>query len=298
MSIRWDELRFFLAVARSGTIAGAARTLGVNESTVARHINELESDLEARLFERMSSGYTLTERGQRVMAIAERVEREISALELEVLGHDMELSGPIRVTVPEYLASFVIDEMAAFTRLHPDIVPELNISNAALDLGRRQSDIAIRVTRQPPKTLVGRRIAQYMIAAYATPEYLETHDLDKPETVGWLGIVSGDSAEPEWVTQVAPGARMVAAIDHLTPTVRAIRQGMGLGQLPCFLGDTDPHLVRLGTVIPTDYFIWILTHESLKSTRRVRAFMDHMAQALSAQKALFEGQAPIAGAQK
>lgn len=289
MSIRWDELRFFLAVARQGTIAGAARSLGVNESTVARHLNELENDLEARLFERMSTGYQLTEQGQRVMVIAERVESEINALELEVQGQDMELSGPIRITVPEYLAGFAVDELAAFTRLHPEIIPELNISNTALDLQRRQSDIAIRVTSSPPETLVGRRIAQYMIAVYATPEYLATHDLDRPETVGWLGIEAGDTREPRWVTRVAPGARMVAAIDHLTPTVRAIRQSMGLGQLPCFLGDADPELVRVSEVLPTEYSIWLLTHESLKTTRRVRAFMDHMAAALAAHKDRFEG---------
>ena len=291
MSIRWDELRFFLAVAREGTIAGAARSLGVNESTVARHLNELEGDLAARLFERLSTGYQLTEDGQRVMAIAERVELEVAGLELEVLGRDRELSGPIRITVPEYLASFVIDEVADFIERHPRIVPELNISNQAIDLHRRQSDVAIRVTRKPPKSLVGRRIAQYVIAAYASPEYLETHDLERPETVGWLGIESGDTREPAWLTPVAPGARMVAAIDHLTPTMRAIHRGMGIGQLPCFLGDADPGLVRLGRALPTEYAIWLLTHESLKNSGRVRAFMDHMAEALIAHKPLFEGAA-------
>ncbi|MEM9493462.1 MAG: LysR family transcriptional regulator [Myxococcota bacterium] len=289
MTIRWDELRFVLAVARKGSVAGAARMLKVTESTVARHLSELERDLETRLFERLPTGYELTEPGRRVLARAERIEAEVAAVELDVRGSDGELRGPVHITVPEQLAALTVTMVAGFVRDYPDIVPTLNISDASADLGRRQSDIAIRMARNPPGNLVGRRIADYAMAVYAARDYAASQ-AERGEPMGWLGIRPGDDESiPRWIAEVAPDAQMCATIDQVTPTVLAARSGMGLARLPCFLGDAEPELCRLGPTFTAGYAVWLLTHEKLRSTGRVKLLMDHLATGLSALRDRFAG---------
>ncbi|MEM9491294.1 MAG: LysR family transcriptional regulator [Myxococcota bacterium] len=290
MKVRWDELRFFLAVAREGTIAGAARALKVNESTVARHLGRLEQALDTRLFERLATGYQPTEPGRQVLARAERMEAEVAGMELDVLSSDSELRGPIHVTVPEHLAAFAAGLMLDFAQRHPDITLHLNSSNLPANLTQRQADVAVRVARDLPSSLISRRIADYTQAVYAAHHYLDAHNGDDPGELLWLGGHNDRAdAPPSYIAALAPGVRMSATIDQMDAKVLAARRGMGLVRLPCFIGDVEPELRRLGPLFSGGYAVWLLTHEKLRSTSRVRRFMDHMTTEMRARRDRFEG---------
>lgn len=293
----WDDLRFFLAIARKGSIRAAADELSVNHSTVSRRISAFEKKLGVRLFDRLPSGYALTPVGEEMIASAERVEDEVLRLNRQITGRDTQLSGVLRVTMPGPLATHLLmPDLAAFSKTYPGIKLELAISYEEFNLKKREADIAIRVTESPPDYLIGRRVAHAYKAVYASHEYLRRHDVDKqPESVSWMGWEDTE-AFPEW----AKGTRFAnAPVFHQSddPYVQleAVRQGMGIAILPCMMGDQEPDLQRLDLVVTNDTScgdIWMLTHKDLRGTARVRKFFDFMNEAFERHRDLLEGRCP------
>lgn len=292
----WDDLKYFLAVARKGSIRGAAVALGVNHSTVSRRIDACERKLGVRLFERLPSGYLMTPAGEDMMESARRMEEEAAAIDRRVAGRDKRLSGPLRVTMPDAIAQkLLMPDMAAFSDNHPEIELELMISYAFADLNKREADVAIRVTNDPPGHLVGRRIVKYAKAIYASHDYLARHDpTGDPASLSWIGW-DCTVPDPQWVRESAyPRAQVRNRAHHVMVQVEAAKAGMGLAMLPCFVGDTEPELRRLPAAEPVpDREIWLLTHEDLRNTARVRRFLDCMAEALLARRDLLEGKRPL-----
>lgn len=295
----WTDLRYFAAVGRLGTLAGAARELGVNHSTVFRRLNALESELGVKLFERLPTGYALTTPGEEMLATATRVEEEITALDRRISGRDYRLSGPIRVTTTDTLGlSFVQPYLYRFHQQYPGIQVELVISNEFFSLSKREADIAIRPTRTPPEELVGRKLSDIAWAVYGSKEYLKGRRKPrKREDLAGHALVRGDDslgtlAAERWLRRHGAQAEVACRTNSIMAQVAAAKAGFGLAVLPCFVADTAVDLVR---VLPPDADLvsqlWLLTHRDLRHTARIRAFMEFMAGAVARDRRLLEGEA-------
>jgi DNA-binding transcriptional LysR family regulator len=293
----WDDLRHFLAIARSGSLSGAARALGVNHSTVFRRLQGFEARLGVRLFDRLATGYALTVAGDDMLAAAEKVDQEINALDRRLSGRDLRLSGPIVVTTTDSLAyRFLGPHLAAFHGRFPGIDLELVLATEYFNLSKRQADVAIRPTLSPPDTLVGRRLCAVAFAPYASSGYLAAKgpvvDLADHR---WLGFDDSLShlAAAKWMRDKLPGTCLALRANNLIGLLSGAVAGMGVAPLPCFMGDAEPGLKRL---FPPDPEIaselWLLTHEDLRHTARIRAFMDFMAASITGDRDLLEGRRP------
>jgi len=287
--VNWDDLRVFLAVARSGSISGGARQLKLQHSTVSRRMQKLEEDLGARLFDKVPSGYALTAAGESIMQAASRMERETLAVDGTLGGQDQRLSGSLRVTAIDNMAISVLMPMfMEFRRRHPQITLHLMVSNRDLSLAQREADVAIRLTNTPPDTLVGKRMTTVSQAIYASPTYLERLR-DSGAEPQWLGV---DCCvfHKSWTRQASPDEPHQLYVDDTLLTQAALREGAGVSILPCFMGDADPALARYSAPEPEwDLGLWILLHADLKRTARVLAFRDFMIAAIQAQGDLFAG---------
>lgn len=291
----WDDLRYVLAVAEAGSLAAASKRLDVNHTTVLRRVNGLEKRLGVRLFERLSTGYALTPAGSEAAAVAGHLGSTIDTLERRLAGQDLRLSGPLRVTTTDTLAvTILIPHLAAFRAEHPGVALELSISNAMADLTRRDADIAVRPSSEPPETLVGRRIADIAFAVYGrndrTSPATATDDLsDDPWVV--LDESLANTATSRWMRDALPSTTPIACrVDSLLAAREAVRAGMGLALLPCYLGDGAPGLRRVRGPLPgVRSSLWLLTHEDLRRTARVRAFIDFMAHRLAGDRDFMEG---------
>lgn len=172
--MNWDDLRIFLAVARSGSISGAARQLGVQHSTISRRIRQFEEKLGTRLLERKRSGYELTPAGENVKQAASKIECEVLGVDGALLGQDTNLVGPLRVTAINNMASSVLMPMfASFSEKHPQVELHIIVSNSDASLSQREADIAIRLTNSPTDTLIGKRIVTVASTIYGSRSYLE-----------------------------------------------------------------------------------------------------------------------------
>ena len=286
----WDDLRLFLAVARAGSLSGAARVLGVTHSTVFRRIGAFETRLGVRLFDRMPGGYALTPAGEEMRDSVLRIEEEISALALKVTGQDQRPSGTIRITATDLLAVGVLPRhIAAFRAEWPGIEIEVMVADTMLDLTRREADVALRIGNPVQETLVGRRVGRLAFAVYAAsgPSAREPGDSD------WIGYGSAHGPLSRSLARWWPQMRQVFRTNSIIAAHAAARARIGLAALPCVLADCDPELVRAAS-LPEDFMLdlWLLTHEDLRHTARVRILLDFMAAALAADADLLEGRCP------
>lgn len=291
----WNDLNLVLAICRTGTLSGAARLLGVNHSTVFRRINLIEQDLEVRLFDRQPSGYVMTEAGEAVQRAAEKIDEQVHGLTRELLGRDLRLEGPLRITSPEGIAVRVLTPLlGAFCTEHPAIQMDLITTSDPLRLSRREADIAVRVTRKPPESLIGRRICKFRFAMYASRAYMKKHrDRDLEDHQWILTDESFEQLPPAiWKKKERSAAQIVFASNNMMVTINAVRRGLGVAPLPCFIGDGERDLVRV--IDPPETLtmdLWILTHPDLRNTARVRALMSYLVEALEKEKPKFEGSA-------
>jgi DNA-binding transcriptional LysR family regulator len=289
----WDDLRFFLAVARAGSLSRAARELSVNHSTVSRRLNAFESSLDVRLFERSASGYSLTAAGEELMETAARMEHEVAAVDRRLLSRDPRLTGTLRVALADFGAPMIVPDLAAFAAAYPGIELEMVADNAFANLTRREADVAVRGTNDPPQHLVGRRVAFMSMAIYASTGYLERHgdlpDLDAHTWVGWDESVR-QLRSAIWIRQNVKPERVASRVNSAFVMHEAVKAGLGVGFLYCFRADPDPELRRVQPVERDfDVALWLLTHEDLRRSARVRAFLDFMAERFAAHRDLLEG---------
>jgi len=297
--IDWEDLQTVLAVAEAGSLAGAARRLGVNHTTVLRRIAGFEQRLGLRLFDRLPGGYALTAGGEELAAAARGMAATVEALERRLAGQDLRLEGTLRVATADTLtASLLPPLLAQFRELHPGIVLEVTTANLMANLTRRDADVAIRPVADPPETLVGRRVAGIAFAAYAAASQpaARAGTVD-PAAHPWVApddSLAGTSVA-RWMRQTLPDAAIALRADSLVELRHAARTGIGLAALPCYLGDTSEGLVRIATpTVPEPAALWVLTHEDLRRTARVSAFTEFMGAALVRQRDLLEGRRPAA----
>ena len=288
----WESLKFFLAVARSGTLAGAGRTLGVKHSTVLRRIASLEISTGLKLFDRHSTGYALTEAGREMLGAASVVDEEIVTLERRLSGRDTRLTGTVRLATLGVLGPWLCEALASFRALHPGIHFEVAISSAIVNLARHEADIAVRISNAPPDTLVGRRIASIVHGVYAAdthPAAVTAHpDLTAYD---WISYNSSRSelAQFRWVAANIPAERVVFRTNDTDLMFSAVQAGLGLAILPCYLGDRGSGVRRLTTILENLHEIWLLTHRDLRRTPRIRAVIDFLAHDMARYRDRIEG---------
>jgi molybdate transport repressor ModE-like protein len=287
--MNWDDMGLFLAVARTGSISGAARQLGVQHSTVSRRLRSLEEKLGARLIERKQTGYELTVAGENIKQSALRIEREMLGVDEALLGKDASLVGPLRVTAINNMASSVLMPMfARFSNEHPQVDLHIIVSNMDASLAQREADIAIRLTNSPTDTLIGNRMLTAASTIYGSREYLKEIKQQAAEP-RWIGV-NCCVFHKTWTRQYCSHQSHNFYSDDTLLTLSAIKEGLGVSYLPCFLGDADPMLERYCEPDPQhDLGLWILLHPDLKRTARVLAFRDHMIQCIQQEINLFEG---------
>jgi len=296
----WNDLRYFLALSRGGSMAAAARALGVNQTTVFRRLNAMEERLGVRLFERLPNGYLPTAAGESLLPDAERVEEVVSAAELRLAGGDLRPSGTVRMTTTEDLmVAFLQPHIAAFRRQYPEIRLEIVVGNLLFDITRREADIAIRPTARPPEHLVGRNLGAIGWAVYASAAYLRQHgtpgdasQLSGHAIVGADENLAGIDAS-RWMMRHVDDRDLVFRSDSLLVQLGAVREGVGLAILPCFLGDGDRRLRRVlePENIDDTGGCWLLTHPQLRQVARIRAFMNFIAEAVAGERQRLAGTA-------
>ena len=290
--MNWDDLRLVLAVAQEGTLSGAARHLRVTHSTVFRRLGAIEEGLGVRLFERFRDGYSPTPAGETVAAQAARFADDFVALERRLSGQDLRPSGTVRITTTDTICAMLMRHVPALREAHPEILLEVTVSNGMANLTRREADVAIRPTPEPPETLVGRRIANIAHAVYGSPTYLSRHG-DDPSDLEWIGLddTLATTVIGRWMRENVRDAQIGLRVDALPALKDAACAGVGVALLPCYLGDEEVELRRAPPAAGPDVrsSLWLLTHSDLKRTARIRAVMDFLAIALGSERPLLEG---------
>jgi DNA-binding transcriptional LysR family regulator len=300
-SLDWDDLRHALAIGAAGSLAGAARALGVNHTTVLRRLDALEAHLGSRLFERQRRGYQPTEAGLALLEQARHMAARADEVERQVLGRDRELTGALRVTTAFVLMDHLLPQpLADFARAYPGIEVEV-VENAVLvDLssrqadnpqawGRREADVAVRLSGQVAEHLVGRQLGMTQCRVYALrgaaglPQAvtsLDTLARDAP----WVAFERDASARiyDQWLHQRLAHANVRVRVDIFNAKAAMLRTGIGVGVLPTFMEARHPELVAVSEPIAElAQPVWLLTHPDLRQTARVRAFMQFVGDALA-----------------
>ncbi|MCW6508248.1 LysR family transcriptional regulator [Lichenifustis flavocetrariae] len=283
----WDDLRFFLAVARNSSLSSAAKSLHVAQSTVGRRLASLETSLGVRLLNRTPEGYVPTLAGDEVRKQAERVEAEALALERQVIGRDTRLAGLVRVTCSETIASNLIAPCLGTLHVpHPDIMIELIPNARELSLSMREADISVRLRQPEQHDLVVRRIGVAAFGLYASGDYLARHgDLDVRDGCPGHHLITQldgiqDATQTDWLAELAPRARIAMQTSSHSAALAAAVQGGGLASLLRFRADREPGLIRL-TVPPLPSLIpsagiWLVVHKDNRETPRIRVTLDHI----------------------
>lgn len=294
--MNWNDARVFLALARQQTLRGAARDLNVDQATVSRRIAAMEQALGSVLFLRSASGYQLTEVGESVLDIAERMEASAIELVRRARGQDRALSGEVRITTTDSLAvDFVIPAVAHLHARHPDVRVTLNSSSDVLNLSRRDADIAIRTLKPDNPDLVVRRLASWPMGLFAAQGYLDLHGEPQRGTAfAGHDIVMYDAylQDPHTATLAGEpiGAGRIVMTGNTSVLVRnAIRAGIGVGEIPLYMGQQDG-LVRLWPDCERSkpYDVWMVTHGDFRHTARIRVVIDALVQAFSGASAGLE----------
>jgi DNA-binding transcriptional LysR family regulator len=292
-SLDWDDLRLVLAVFREGTLSEAARRLGVTHSTVFRRLGAIEKKMGARLFERFRDGYAPTTAGETAAASAARLEDEVLTLERKLSGQDLRPSGTVRIATTDTLGAILMRHLPAMRALHPEIQLEIAISNTMANLSRREAEIAIRPTPEPPEILVGRRVAEIAHAIYGSRAYLSRRDGKDLSAHDWIGLddALASTVIAQWMHENVRATPIACRVDALPAMRDAAIAGLGLALLPCYVGDLASGLRRVTPkALPEPRSaLWLLTHDDLKRTARIRATMDFLAKALASERALLEG---------
>ena len=278
----WNDLKYFLAIARHHSTIAAGKALGLSQSTVQRRLTELERAIGQPLVKRHPSGYRLTKFGEELMPYAERIEATVIDFERRVADEAHDLTGVIRVTCPEPIIgrmtkSSLIDR---FQTRYPKLRIEFVTSDRYLDLSKGEADVAFR-SGDTDDELVGRKVADSIWAVYASRGYIE--QFGKPEKVDDLPnhqLVDFDETlsmhrASIWLRNVAPDVKMSVRTNSVLGLIYAVKSGIGVGPLPASLGDAEPDLVRVLGPIPELSRSWrLLTHPDLRRVPRITAFFD------------------------
>ena len=295
--MNWDDIRLFLAVARSGRLASAARVAGQDATTIGRRLQRLERTLETTLFEQAPSGHVLTEHGRRLLEHAELMEAAALGAQATVGTERDAVAGTVRLSVSEGFGSRILaPRLADFVGSHPRVVFELIASSGFLNPSRREADIAIMLARPKAGPLVTRRLTDYRLGLYVAADYLRTAapiaeiaDLTRHPLISYV---------PDLI--YAPELNYLAELDvRLDSAVRSssinaqaelVAAGAGCGILPCFIGARTPGLVRmLPAIIDIRRSFWLVVHRDARRIARIARFIEWLERLMDELQPLMAG---------
>ncbi len=294
--VDWDDLRFFIAVMRSGQISHAARQLCVDHATVARRIDHLERTLNTKLFERGRAGYSSTPAADRLMASAVAVEGTILSAESDIAGGNSDLSGRVRIGAPDGFGSmFLAPRIGQLRATHPGLDIELVTMSRPFSLSNREADIAISLELPPRGRLIGRKLTNFNMRLYASPSYLTSRDpirsvkdLPNHEFIGYVEEFIF-LRELDFLPQICEGLSARFRCSSWFGQVQAASQGVGIAVLPSFL---IPNNLDLQCVLPDQVQIeqtfYLLMHEDSREIARVKAATDFVCHAVSESRMAFQ----------
>ncbi|WP_321842019.1 LysR family transcriptional regulator [Paraburkholderia bannensis] len=298
-TLNWDDLRYFLEVARTQRASAAAKRLGVDHTTVARRVRELEAALGTVLFDKSrSGGFVLTAEGQRLLAYADAVETTVqSASEQFALGAQS-LSGHVRVGSTEGFGCFFLaPQLARFTGKHPDMSIDLLPVPHFVSLSKREADLAIMLERPERGQYVYTKLCDYRLRLYGTPEYLAQHepirsaaDLRQHAFINYVADLAF-SHELLYLERTAPNVTASLCSTSVIAQYHATLQGSALAILPCFMAEPDPRLV---SILPDEVMVtrrfWLCSREELRKLRRITSLWDYLRAAADANESLLLGE--------
>jgi DNA-binding transcriptional LysR family regulator len=293
--VDWNDLKYLLALKRAGTLAGAARELGVDHSTVSRRLTALEAAMGTQLLRRTPEGLCFTDAGNIAAATAEAMDASASPLQGKLSGADDKDAGVVRLTCAEGFIPYLSAQSQQLRVAHPDLRVELLPSTATLDLLRREADVALRMFRPTQAALVARLVGKVGWSLYASDAYVA-----RKGPLHGLGDLSGHeliafNAElktafgPRWLEEHAGSATVVMRCDSVRGAVLAVTQGMGIGTMPCYLAAGEPSLRRMTPEVIANAEVFLVTAPDVQDLKRVRLVLEMVAALFERHRALFAG---------
>lgn len=280
--MQWDDLRFFLAVERSGTLNAAASRLGVDATTVGRRIDRLSAALNATLFDTGPQGHRLTDAGEKLLHHAEEVERSILAASGDLTGERSRLAGTVRISLSEGFASSVVaPHLPAFHAAHPGILLELATTHGFLNPSKREADLAVMLGRPASGSLIVQKLTDYRLGLFASREYIarsgpmkNLSDLRQRTLIGYIpDFVFWEALR--YLDEVDPGLQPHITSSSIAMQHAMTRAGLGVCVLPHFIAAHDDALVQImADEVAITRSFWMVVHADLRRVARVAAVMD------------------------
>ena len=280
----WDNLRVFLGVARAKSALEASHALGMDQSTISRRIKRLETDIGSKLFDRSSQGHRLTSAGHRLLEHVEKLESTLAAVETDVFGDNMALTGEIRLGATEAFGSyFLAPHLAHFCTRHPAIVVDLLPVPRNVNLSKREADASVTIDRPTTDSFVTSQLTPYRLLPYATQDYLQRHPpaLEVADLLQyrWIDYVDDllfadqQVSLRNWMPSVRPFLRSTSVIAQC----QAVRSGLGIALLPCFMASQQPQLVPvLADKVDITRNFWLVAPAEKRELARIKALWDYL----------------------
>ena len=290
----WDNVRVFLAVARAGQFVAAAKRLRLDHATVSRRIAALEAALGAKLFERRTTGATLTSAGERFLTAAEEMESAFLHAQGEISGVDLELAGDVRIGAPDGFSTYYLaGALRDFCERHPGVRVQLMPLPQLTPLARREVDVVVGLDKPEAGRFIARKLTDYTLGIYASAAYLERHGA--PETIEALarhrlvGYVEAHafSTALDYVRELFAGAPTRFECASTVTQLEALRAGVGLGVAHDFIARRFDDLARVLPERRATRTYWLVTHEDTRGLGRIRALAEHLAEAVARDRAMF-----------
>lgn len=282
----WNSLKVFLAIARCGTLSGAANDLAVNHSTIFRRLSAFEEAIGGKLFERINNSYELSTLGHELLDLAQNIENSFYGIERHLIGKDFQPKGIVKITAPNniayrYLPRYISD----FNVIYPEIRIELLVSNQEFKMSNRQADIAVRATHSPPEHLIGRQVATLGWSIFASKKYQDNfgipNDIEAVINHSLIGATGALARLPAFIWLEKNFAdQVITRCDDLTAMSYFVESGQGLAFLPD--DQCRPELIRLFSVQeskPSN--LWLLTHPDLRNVERIKLLMKYLTEVFS-----------------
>lgn len=293
--MHWDDLRIFLAAARSRTVSDAARKLGIDATTVSRRLDRLSGDLKSSLFESNSAGLVLSSHGQKLLVQAETVEHAIGVATGTLTGERSRLKGLVRISMSEGLATWIVARsMPSFRELHPEISLELVTTNGFLNPSKREADLAITLARPARGHLIASKLSDYRLGLFASKDYAQKNGLPQSgEALSQHPIIGYApdfiySDELRYLAEI--GSKLETSLSSSSINVQhaMIHASSGIGVLPLFIGLRDPDLVRvLEDSAEITRSFWMVVHQDSRRIARVAAVVDWLKDVVPRQVAIY-----------
>jgi DNA-binding transcriptional LysR family regulator len=293
--MNWNDLLYFLAIARAGTLVRAGKELGVEHTTVARRLAALEAALGVKLFLRGPDGLALTEAGHAVLPSAQAIAAHVEEIGRRVSGLDGRVEGTVRLTIPESVEGYMMEALPQLRERHPALLVEVLSDNRAYDIRRGEADLAVRFLDVDDPELIARKIGSSGWSLYASASYVERKgELASPEeltdhdVIGFAPSLS-KIIGARWLETYAQNANLVLRANSLSAAMDAARVGFGLAALPCFIAEGEASLKRLTPRVIGSRDILLVVHPELARVARVRAAMDFLVELFARDAAVFTG---------